>query len=155
MLCFSADWHNPVHWSHYAEKHRGVCLGFDVPADLVTLVRYAKTPPNLNWSAIEAHSARGEREMIRWASTKFEHWSYENEHRLFLALEEADENGQYFADFGHQLVLRELIVGPDSSVTRADAQDALSGLKRVAVRKTRLAFRGYKVVRQHDPTKWS
>jgi hypothetical protein len=30
LLCFSADWTNPVLWSHYAEKHRGVCLGFNL-----------------------------------------------------------------------------------------------------------------------------
>ncbi|NDP48093.1 MAG: DUF2971 domain-containing protein [Sulfuriferula multivorans] len=31
LLCFSESWHNPVLWSHYADKHRGVCLGFDIP----------------------------------------------------------------------------------------------------------------------------
>jgi hypothetical protein len=31
LLCFSHNWHNPVQWSHYADKHRGLCLGFDIP----------------------------------------------------------------------------------------------------------------------------
>src|SRR5438309_1929459 len=30
MLCFSANWTKVTLWSHYAAKHRGVCLGFDV-----------------------------------------------------------------------------------------------------------------------------
>ena len=30
VLCFSRSWHNPVLWSHYSDKHRGICLGFDV-----------------------------------------------------------------------------------------------------------------------------
>ena len=30
LLCFSANWSNPVQWSHYADHHRGICLGFDV-----------------------------------------------------------------------------------------------------------------------------
>lgn len=30
ILCFSRSWSNPVQWSHYGEKHRGMCLGFDV-----------------------------------------------------------------------------------------------------------------------------
>jgi hypothetical protein len=30
LLCFSENWRNPVQWSHYAERHRGICLGFDV-----------------------------------------------------------------------------------------------------------------------------
>ena len=31
LLCFSRKWSNPVLWSHYADKHRGLCLGFDIP----------------------------------------------------------------------------------------------------------------------------
>jgi hypothetical protein len=53
MLCFSRDWHNPVQWSHYADKHRGICLGFDVPDSLLVPVQYTKEPPKLNWDAIE------------------------------------------------------------------------------------------------------
>src|SRR5947208_1929464 len=40
MLCFSRSWTNPVLWSHYAEGHKGVSLGFDIKADLVEEVRY-------------------------------------------------------------------------------------------------------------------
>ena len=29
VLCFSRDWANPVIWSHYADSHRGLCLGFE------------------------------------------------------------------------------------------------------------------------------
>ena len=31
MGCFSADWHDPVIWAHYSDKHRGLCLGFEIP----------------------------------------------------------------------------------------------------------------------------
>src|SRR5262245_27709943 len=30
VLCWSADWREPVLWSHYADRHRGICLGFDL-----------------------------------------------------------------------------------------------------------------------------
>lgn len=30
LLCFSLDWHNPLLWSHYADRHRGIALGFDI-----------------------------------------------------------------------------------------------------------------------------
>src|ERR1035441_3016297 len=30
LLCFSEEWNNILLWSHYADQHRGVCLGFDV-----------------------------------------------------------------------------------------------------------------------------
>ena len=26
LICFSEDWTSPVMWSHYAEKHHGMCL---------------------------------------------------------------------------------------------------------------------------------
>ena len=30
LLCFSEDWRNPVQWAHYADKHQGLCFGFEV-----------------------------------------------------------------------------------------------------------------------------
>src|SRR5687768_11905572 len=32
-LCFSQGCDNPVLWSHYADKHQGICLGFDIHDD--------------------------------------------------------------------------------------------------------------------------
>jgi hypothetical protein len=40
MLCFSRNWRNPVQWSHYAVKHTGLCLGFDIQTNVLTKVRY-------------------------------------------------------------------------------------------------------------------
>lgn len=33
LLCFSEVWDSILLWSHYAEKHAGIVLGFDVSAD--------------------------------------------------------------------------------------------------------------------------
>jgi hypothetical protein len=35
LLCFGADWSSSVMWSHYADKHKGICLGFDVRRSLL------------------------------------------------------------------------------------------------------------------------
>jgi hypothetical protein len=40
LLCFSQNWTSPVLWSHYADKHRGICLGFDIREDLLKKVNY-------------------------------------------------------------------------------------------------------------------
>ena len=40
IICFSKDWHNPVQWSHYADRHRGFCMGFDIPDELLNHVQY-------------------------------------------------------------------------------------------------------------------
>ena len=40
LLCFGADWSSSVMWSHYADKHKGICLGFDVRRSLLQEVKY-------------------------------------------------------------------------------------------------------------------
>jgi len=42
IICFSRAWNNPVLWSHYADKHRGLALGFDVPDDLLLAANYVQ-----------------------------------------------------------------------------------------------------------------
>ena len=31
VVCFSSGWRDPVIWAHYSDKHRGLCLGFEIP----------------------------------------------------------------------------------------------------------------------------
>ncbi len=40
ILCFSGNWNNPVLWAHYADRHKGLCLGFDIPDELLKQVEY-------------------------------------------------------------------------------------------------------------------
>jgi hypothetical protein len=49
VLCFSRNWKNPVLWSHYADKHKGICLGFEIK-DTVELeeVRYVESPEQID-----------------------------------------------------------------------------------------------------------
>lgn len=42
LLCFSKSWSNPVQWSHYANNHQGICLGFDVPDAFLCNVNYSR-----------------------------------------------------------------------------------------------------------------
>src|SRR6185369_16167015 len=44
VLCFSRSWSHPLLWSHYADKHRGICLGFDIPDDDLENVIYVAKP---------------------------------------------------------------------------------------------------------------
>jgi hypothetical protein len=47
LLCFSLTWHNPLLWSHYADRHRGLALGFDVAEETLKPVSYVATRPTL------------------------------------------------------------------------------------------------------------
>jgi len=59
LLCFSRNWHNPVLWSHYADKHRGICPGFD--ADDVVSVMAANLKGTLS---VNVGSARPRPEQL-------------------------------------------------------------------------------------------
>jgi len=51
VLCFSEDKTDVLQWAHYADRHRGICLGFDVSgvsyAD-ATIMRRVRTSGKLD-----------------------------------------------------------------------------------------------------------
>lgn len=156
LLCFSRDWHNSVQWAHYAQSHHGLCLGFDIPDELLRRVQYQRRRMTIDPSVIEAEGAAAKALMADLISIKSSHWRYENEVRCFVGLEERDpETGLYFADFSGQLALREVIVGHRSTISRAELSDALGGLAPVVrTRKARLAFRSFRIVTQRRADMW-
>lgn len=155
MLCFSKNWSNPVLWSHYADKHRGLCLGFDMPDQHCVEVEYTAER-----FAVEAEkllsTGPDENFMRRLLRTKFAHWEYEKEVRSFLRLEETDpETGLYFSDFSDELRLKQVIVGARSNVSRDDLSDALGDLQNDAdAFKARLAFKSFLVVQNKNQRLW-
>jgi len=62
LLCFTKSWHNPVLWSHYADKHRGLCLGFDMPDEYLCQVSYVNS--RLQWPAVLNKSFVGLRRKV-------------------------------------------------------------------------------------------
>ncbi len=78
---------------------------------------------------IEGEAPENQKEMFRVFTTTYLHWRYESEMRLFLGLNGKDpDNGPYFADFADRLVLKRVIVGHFSKVTRADVREALGDI---------------------------
>lgn len=139
VLCFSLAWHNPLLWSHYADKHHGLALGFDVNEQILEPVSYIEERPVLNQINIE---------VAHWLLfTKYSGWQYEQEARIFTQLEERDPStGLYFAPFNEHLILREVIVGPLSTVTQNDLESVLGPTTGVTFTKSRLAFNSFQVV---------
>lgn len=156
LLCFSRDWHNPVQWSHYAAKHTGLCLGFDIPDEHLGVVTYSRKR-----LVVEAEKFHNVRELdiettTRFLFTKYSHWRYENEVRSFVTLEDMEpQSNLYFADFSEKLKLTTVIVGAQSKVTRENLQNVIGDLApSVEMFKARLAFKTLKVVRQRDSKLW-
>ena len=40
LLCFSGNWTSPLLWGHYADSHKGICIGFDLSKDRAHKVHY-------------------------------------------------------------------------------------------------------------------
>ena len=148
ILCFSKSWRNPVLWSHYADRHRGLCLGFEIPRRLLEPVDYVDT----RWPV----PARPDLEFVkRLLFTKFCHWQYEQEWRAFVNLE-TEIGGHYFMPFSNDLQPRYVIVGDQSSITRAEVARAVKELSwKVTVFKARAAFRSFDVVRNRSGSMWA
>jgi hypothetical protein len=112
ILCFSRNWDNLLLWSHYGDSHKGICLGFDIPDGSLgenydTDVLYQpsllqiRRPEDVNLDLAS-----------RLHRTKHESWSYEQEVRMFVGLNDPpDAKGLRWIEFGPNLVLKEIIIG--------------------------------------------
>lgn len=147
VLCFSRAWSDPVLWSHYGDRHHGICLGFDI------LDQWAKEVTYQGNRLVTDLEHAFERENLddlplKLLTTKYEHWRYEDEVRLVLRLEDVQfENGHYFLRFCDALCLREVTIGLRCPLPQSRIQEIVSVVDPdVTIRKARLASRSYKVV---------
>jgi len=147
LLCFSRNWGNPVLWSHYADKHRGICLGFDIDDFYAQEVKYSSTrldpnaAPNIKYAGISKY-------VLDCVCTKYSHWQYEEEIRALVGLDEGIiENGLYFFGFSDVLVLKEVVIGARCDVSFEELEKLLSNIHPdVKLRKSRLSWNSYSVV---------
>lgn len=147
VICFSRTWDNPVIWSHYSDKHRGICLGFDVPSKYFVKVKYfskrKKIPDFHSLSDLEREQAIKDS-----MASKYSHWKYENEYRVFCKLQEVDlDSGLYFKRFDEFLQIKEVIIGPNSKVTAEQVRDATPFDRDLKIVSARLADRSFRVVK--------
>ncbi|WP_157981903.1 DUF2971 domain-containing protein [Aliidiomarina sedimenti] len=156
LLCFSTKWSNPVIWSHYADRHRGLCLGFDVADMSVGPVSYSGRRLAVELDSLRTPRDLSEEYVRKILFTKYAHWRYENEYRGFVTLDEVDEaTGLYFVEFSERLILRQVIIGAESAISRKSLSEALGEeLQDVEQIKARLAFKSFSVVPQRSSKLW-
>ena len=148
MLCFTADWTSPVMWSHYAMKHRGICLGFDLPKTLVQKVEYEdKRLLETLGESKDPYGLSNELQNLLMR-TKSKQWNYEEEYRMFVPLAEAIQQGNlYFKPLGNDITLVEVILGPNCEIALDEVRKLTERNKYDAkVFKSRLAWKHFKVV---------
>jgi hypothetical protein len=148
LLSFSANWTNPVLWSHYAARHKGICLGFDLRRSTFQVVEYADERLRADLPDDKNPGTIPEDIQHRLCRTKSDDWQYEQEIRVFVDLQKAKaEGGLYFWPFNADMRLAEVILGPGcdhrlstiATLVEATSPDAV-------VFKARLAFKSFRVV---------
>lgn len=116
IQCFSDNWRSPVMWAHYAQKHRGICLGFDIPNDeadpIVRRINYEPNRVHVALDPTKEFLGLTQEFIHLLIYTKAKEWEYEREWRVIANLEhEEKDTGFYFVDFSPQLISREVILG--------------------------------------------
>lgn len=81
ICCFSKSKSNKLMWSHYADKHKGMVLEYDISFDLnlfgsVIPVIYHKKSPEINFME------QRDKSILTVLKNKSDEWSYEQEVRL-------------------------------------------------------------------------
>jgi hypothetical protein len=150
LLSFSEDWTEPLLWSHYAAKHRGICLGFNVPRDQLEKVTYQddRLRAELDANADPLQLPPDLQQALR--CTKYRRWEYECEYRRFVPLETATQEGRlHFVPFGPGLELAEVILGTECVLSLDTVRDMVGPRHASAVVfQARLEFKGFHIVPQ-------
>lgn len=151
ILCFNSDWNNPVHWSHYAAKHQGICLGFDVDISSCFEVIYREDridlaiPDKLDYISDDKHNV-----LFQIMLTKYVGWSYERERRMFQILKDrSPEGGNYFQSFRDILQLKEVTIGVKCDASGDDIRQRLGEMQpEVDVYKAKLSATKFEIGRE-------
>ncbi len=156
LISFCLNWRQPLLWSHYAENHSGLSLGFDIDEKIAFTVRYEDQRVIMPALAAKVYVA-GQR-LRFWEAikvVKYASWSYEEEVRAFPALNSsAYENGLYFRHFYYIGRLREVILGYKYlSLENIDLQKKLEK-DNIEIKTARLAFKDFLVVEQKNKRFW-
>ena len=148
LICFSKTWRNPLMWGHYAEKHTGIALGFDIPDLLLAQVIYSKRLLKMEIDPKTKEPKPTEKVVDQLLRTKFFDWKYEDEMRLFVNLDhDTVESGKYFYSFSEDLVLREVILGPHCELPIDGVRNIVGDFQpSVVVLKSKIAFTRYEVL---------
>jgi hypothetical protein len=160
LICFSETWREPVMWSHYGDRHRGVVLAFDVSD--VHKVNYTNERLRHKLDMEQRPLGRQFLPLLGpMMTTKSLAWAYEREFRKFVFADkwtmkpiQGREGEVPFYDFRTDMKLARVILGPDCVLRQKDvsASMAVGGLSAPVV-KARRAFQTFTIVLPKSPPK--
>ena len=111
LICFSEKWSEPLLWGHYADKHHGIALGFEILREDIIKVEY-QTELLRRQIELSKNSTENKQLFLDLAKVKYEKWSYENEYRILVNLGDCKpHNNMKFLEFNKKLKVKEIILG--------------------------------------------
>lgn len=130
LLCFSKNYSSPLLWGHYADGAKGIALGFDpdhFKSKTDIHVDYKEDRPVVEVRVGNDDTVSIMQKLLsHYFGTKALEWKYEDEVRYLLELEDCvPRTKMYFAEFPSR-ALREVIVGPRSSLRPSYLQHLLT-----------------------------
>jgi hypothetical protein len=159
ILCFSDTASDPVLWSQYADKHRGVAFEVNYIVDPERLVRMDYTNRRPVFDANLLHDPAGVDGHVRplldqLLRQKSNGWSYEREYRVFLDLKECDiSGGNYFRRIPDHFLTR-VILGYKCPLEELYVSKALhaKGLVETKVVRAKICLETYSIRADSAPT---
>ncbi|WP_108814921.1 DUF2971 domain-containing protein [Loktanella sp. Alg231-35] len=148
IISFSRNWFQPLMWAHYADSHKGLALGFEVPDDLLFKINYVdkRIKPA---SDVDVSKSSMEVLIHRLLRTKHIEWSYEDEYRLVRPLENCVcEGDKFFAAFNDKAILKEVVLGARYQTSDAEKLSSELKFERVIFQTARAEFRGFRMTPQ-------
>lgn len=166
FVSFTEGWSCPTMWAHYADSHKGICLGFDVALGsvdgaFVEKINYVEKLRMVNPGMIANDTYRDE--MVSYAKkTKSQHWQYEEEWRAWISLgpteviakakaKRGSRKAIFYLDFSTEFSLREVILGHKSKLSSSVLRRLLKSSDNVQFVTARPSFRNFAMVQQRDP----
>jgi len=158
IVCFSQRYDDPVLWSHYADRHRGVALIFEIPDDMAIPISYQPERFMLDVDAAIRRGSFQESDLDQLISTKFSSWSYEKEIRVTCHLSDhfcqIDSKGKkvYFESLRLEpygvdaLKLIGLIRGARCGLNPADIASELLAVDALQIQDARLEKSSFQIV---------
>jgi glycerol-3-phosphate O-acyltransferase len=150
IICFSKTYTEPLLWSHYAEQHKGICLGFNVKHPSIEKISYVNKPELIFISNKSNHN------IDRIASiykSKYKKWSYEKEYRIFKYIRNMKKiKGSPFINFGENFQLNEIIIGHQSDLNKGSIEEKLINYPfKIQVHRSKMVEFLYKIeIEKHD-----
>ena len=133
---------------------RGLALGFDITSEHLKLVIYENKLIPIPINPVTNLPILDDNWVDQLSRTKFDHWWYEDEMRVFVKLDDkVKESGLYYYPFDDSVVLREIVLGPRCTLPMKSIEALVASfVPTVRIVQSRLAFSAFEVEEDASPT---